>query len=106
MKKLLVVFLVLIVFGIQGCKTLSYDPGAEWFKIGRASLDVEAYKDAVTAFDRAIDINPQYAEAYYYRGLAIGSRGNDEQAIHDIKIAARLDYELAKEFLKKRRIEW
>jgi tetratricopeptide (TPR) repeat protein len=106
MKKTLLVFFVLILFGMQGCKTLSYDTGAEWFKIGKASLDSESYKDAVTAFDRAIDMNPQYAEAYYYRGLAYGSRGNDEQAVNDIKIAARLDYPLAQEFLRKRKIEW
>ncbi len=40
----------------------------------------------------------KYAEPYYYRGLASGSTGNDEQAIHDIKIATRLDYQLAQEF--------
>jgi tetratricopeptide (TPR) repeat protein len=105
-KKQLIIFFILILFGMQGCKTLSYDTGAEWFKIGKASLDSEGYKDAVVAFDKAIDHNPQYAEAYYYRGLAHGSRGNDEQAVNDIKIAARLDFKLAQEFLKKRRIEW
>jgi len=106
MKKPLVIFFIVIMLGMQGCKTLSYDTSAEWFKIGKASLDSEGYKDAVTAFSRAIDVNPQYAEAYYYRGLAYGSRGNDEQAVNDMKVAARLDFKLAQEFLKKKKIEW
>ena len=85
---------------------MKYNESIEWFKIGKSSFDVGIHKDAIVAFNNAIGANPQNADAYYYRGLAHGIVGNDDQAIIDVKVAARLDCKAAQEFLRRKRIEW
>jgi tetratricopeptide (TPR) repeat protein len=105
-KKLSIIFFILFLSGTQACVTGSRNDSAEWFKIGTASLKSGFYNEAATAFDNAIDLNPQYAEAYYQKGLVYGFTGDDDQAIANMKIAARLDFKLAQDFLRKRRIEW
>jgi serine/threonine protein kinase/Tfp pilus assembly protein PilF len=42
-------------------------------------------------FQRAIALNPSYAEAHYYYGLALRNMGRLEEAIAEIKRAAELD---------------
>ena len=109
MKKLGIIFFILFLLCTQACVTRSsilYNESMEWFKIGKSSLDAEVYKEAIAAFDNAIDANPQYAEAYYYRGIAYGFRGNDDQAIIDMKVAARLEFKAAQDYLRKKKVEW
>jgi tetratricopeptide (TPR) repeat protein len=52
-------------------------------------------------FDFAIKVKPDYAEAYYYRGLISLEKGNKDQAQADFRQAITLkpDYELAKKEL-------
>jgi Flp pilus assembly protein TadD len=42
-------------------------------------------------FQRAIALNPSYAEAHYYYGIALRNMGRLEEAIAEIKRAAELD---------------
>jgi tetratricopeptide (TPR) repeat protein len=109
MKKNFIIFFILLLLSTQACVTGSaklYNESMEWFKIGKSSLDAGVYKDAIAAFDNAIEDNPQYADAYYYRGLAYGSMGNDDKAIIDMKVAARLNFKTAQDYLRKKRVEW
>ena len=105
-NKLFIILFILFLFGTQACVTSSKKDSLEWFKIGTASLKSGSYNEAATALDNAIDLDPQYAEAYYQRGLVYGFTGDDDEAIDKIKIAARLDFKLAQDFLRKKRIEW
>jgi tetratricopeptide (TPR) repeat protein len=61
---------------------------------------------AFTDFDRAIELNPKYAEAYYNRGLAYGHLGDHLQAIKDLKTAAKLGYTPAQDYLNSKGISW
>ena len=109
MKKLSIIFFILLLLCAQACVTgpeRLYNESIEWFKIGKSSLDAGVYTEAIAAFSNAIENNPQYADAYYYRGIAYGFRGNDDQAIIDMKVAARLDFKAAQDYLRKKRIEW
>ncbi|NJL42609.1 MAG: tetratricopeptide repeat protein [Pseudanabaena sp. SU_2_4] len=45
--------------------------------------------------DRAIDLNPNYADAYYNRGKARTALGNPKGAIADYDRALRLNPKLA-----------
>jgi tetratricopeptide (TPR) repeat protein len=53
------------------------------------------YAQAISDFDRAIEINPKYADAYNGRGVAYGERGNYRQAISDFDRTIEIDPEYA-----------
>lgn len=56
------------------------------------NLGIEkSYPKAIEAFTRAIDLNPIYAEAFLYRGLAKVEINEIESAIKDFTIAIELD---------------
>lgn len=58
-----------------------YERGMEKARKGK-------YKEAIADFLRAILINPNYAEAYKYRGLAYSKLEDSQKAIEDFKNAA------------------
>ena len=64
----------------------------------RGSLAYERgdYKDAITDYDIAIDKDPNYAEAYYLRGLTRKSLEQREESIVDFDDALRLNPEHTK----------
>jgi tetratricopeptide (TPR) repeat protein len=53
------------------------------------------YDQAIANYTRAIEINPNYAKAYFYRGLAYQDKGDYDRAIADytkaIEINPKLD---------------
>ena len=63
-------------------------------------------RQAIGNYDKALKIDPNYAEAYYNRGHAYANLGNDKQALEDWKTAARLGYISAQNRLKSRGIGW
>jgi Flp pilus assembly protein TadD len=73
---------------------------------GMAYANLGKYFQAIADFDRTIEISPRFWGAYNNRGAAYGSLGNREHAIDDIRTAARLGHEGAKNFLRSRGIGW
>ena len=63
----------------------------------------ENYKQAISHFDDAIRMNPEYAEAYYHRGLAEERLGDKSSALRDYKLALNIypSFELAKAGMKR-----
>ena len=59
---------------------------------GFSAYERKDYKDAIADYDIAIGKNSKYAEAYYLRGLAQKSLGQQEEAIVDFDKAIRLNY--------------
>ena len=47
--------------------------------------------EAIQDYDEAIRLNPNYADAYYNRGLAYGAKGDQDRAIQDLNEAIRLN---------------
>ncbi|MFM7901711.1 MAG: tetratricopeptide repeat protein [Bacteroidota bacterium] len=64
---------------------------------------LKVYAEAVKHFTRAIDLDPQYAEAYLNRGLCYESMGNINAAKKDFETALvnRPDYMLAQQGIKR-----
>ncbi|MEK7518207.1 MAG: tetratricopeptide repeat protein, partial [Patescibacteria group bacterium] len=63
------------------------------------------YQEAIACFDRAIEIDPRYADAWYMKGLALGPLGKYQEAIEAfenvIKFAPSHDRaQNAKEFIQ------
>jgi tetratricopeptide (TPR) repeat protein len=49
------------------------------------------YDEAISDYNKALEINPQYALAYYNRGLAYDSKGQYDQAISDFNKALEIN---------------
>lgn len=66
---------------------------------GRLTLLIYEWNDVLADYDRAIDIAPEYAPAYYWRALLFYTQGPREQALQDFEsyIALAPDGEFAKE---------
>jgi curved DNA-binding protein CbpA len=70
-----------------------YDNGVENVQLGR-------YEDAVADFTQAIKINPQYIEAYKYRGLVCSQLGYEYRATADLTKAAKLERQYRGKYTK------
>ncbi len=51
------------------------------------------YKQAITVYSEALRLNPEYAQAYMYRGSAYSKANQKQQAIADLRTAAKLFFE-------------
>lgn len=60
-----------------------FHQGVEHYRLGD-------FQGAVEEFNRAIQINPNYADAYNKRSSAYASLGNYQKAIEDLQIATNL----------------
>jgi tetratricopeptide (TPR) repeat protein len=56
---------------------------------------------AISDYDRTIEINPKYVEAYANRGIAYGKLGNQMQAISDFDRAIEINPELALAYINR-----
>jgi tetratricopeptide (TPR) repeat protein len=51
------------------------------------------YKQAIAVYSEALRLNPEYAQAYMYRGSAYSKANQKQQAIADLRTAAKLFFE-------------
>ncbi len=81
---------------IQGFISDQYNhPAAKIaFYEGNANVTLEKYEEAIEDYTRAIDLNPQYAEAYNNRGIANRHLVKFEEAIEDYNKAIKLNPQL------------
>jgi tetratricopeptide (TPR) repeat protein len=68
---------------------------------GLAKYDLGNRKEAIADYDRAIDINPKYAEAYNNRGNAKDDLGNRKEAIADYDRAIAIDPKFAEAYYNR-----
>ena len=66
-----------------------------WFSMGFLFGEQGEWKEAIVAFDKALQLNPSLAIAFYNRGVAKGSLGQHEAAILDYNEAICLDPDYA-----------
>ncbi len=76
-------------------KTIRDLNAVEWFERGYAAGISGNANDAVDAYSKAIEVNPQYVEAYNNRGNIYASLGNHNQAIKDFNKTIELDPQYA-----------
>ena len=62
---------------------------------GTEQMMVKKYKEAIVFFRRAIDLNPDFAEAYYNLGIAYEELGQHEDSVETLKKAIQLTPENA-----------
>jgi len=55
--------------------------GQEWFKYGNINYDKGNYNESIENYERAIEENPRFADAWYNKGTALCRLGMYEEAI-------------------------
>jgi tetratricopeptide (TPR) repeat protein len=65
----------------------------DWLNYGNQLWRVARNEEAVSAFERAIALKPDYYEAYYGRGLAFGAQNKYQEAFDSFKKATEIDPE-------------
>lgn len=73
-----------------------------FFKLSRLELNTDVAYNAVKDFDRAIKLNPKYADAYFNRAVAVSYVGRHSRACMDYIKAKEIDPKMnIEEGLKK-----
>jgi tetratricopeptide (TPR) repeat protein len=67
---------------------------------------LKKYDKAIDYCQKAIDISPKHAEAYYFMGNAYYGLGDTKQAVSYYQKAARLNQDDAQEWLEKKGYSW
>jgi tetratricopeptide (TPR) repeat protein len=73
-----------------------------WFysKMGLAYLQKKEFEQAISLFNKSLEINPRYAEAYISRGRAYYFKGEYDKFAEDIKRAQDLGHNIPPGFLE------
>jgi len=90
MKKLMLIISLLIIPAIAIAQTAE-----EYFEKGNAKIDKTDYRGAIQDYNKAIELNPNHANAYFARGLAKRKLGDYRGAIQDFDKTIELDSDLA-----------
>jgi tetratricopeptide (TPR) repeat protein len=86
MKPLLMTISVMLISAI------SYGQSAfEYFSIGLVKYNLNDFEKAIADFDKALEANPEYSEAFNLRGASKFNLGDHEGAIEDYSKAIELD---------------
>jgi Flp pilus assembly protein TadD len=73
----------------------------DWFNKGIALEDLGKYDEAIQAFDKALELDPQNAEAWSEKGYALGELGKYDEAIQALDKAIELDPQNAEAWSEK-----
>jgi len=91
MRKIIIsIFLVLTFL----CSSVMSETAADWYKKADALRDGNRYADpekAIKYFSNAIKLKPDWADAYYSRGIVYASLGQYQRAIENYNVAIRLN---------------
>jgi len=79
-SKIQIVVTILLFLLISGSLVLA-ESVEEWYKQGLWVIRPEEYEEAIMCYDKALDINPKYANAWYNKGLALYKQKKYEKAI-------------------------
>jgi len=88
------------------CNEIDPEFSAAYFRRGRALASLNKSQDALKDFDKAIKLDPTFSRPYLSRGYTLLKLGQTEQALEDFKKAASLGDNDAKNYLKKKGMQW
>ena len=67
-----------------------------WYELGQAKLSQKKYDEAVGMFEKALELNPEVAQSYWFLGISYAKTGELEEAIKYIEQAAEKGYDYKK----------
>ncbi len=71
--------------------SLSIQPSDGYFKLGIIHHDAKNFDKAIQCYEKAIEINPKFAEAYHHLGVDYSDKGDFNNAYESIKKAIMLE---------------
>lgn len=77
--------------GLEDVAPLEALNATEWYHEGENLYAQGKYEEAINAFDKAIEFDPKYIDAYYWKGLALNDLGRFEEALKAYDKATMLD---------------
>ena len=86
MKRTFWLLTAMVLLLAAGCDTKQTD-----LNRGNAYFEKGQYDQAISAYNKALEINPRFALAYYSRGLAYARMGQYDQAISNYNKALELN---------------
>src|SRR5437660_796308 len=96
-KHLLILVFLFAVWPVQGQTPTT---AADYFNRGIHRQDLGDLDGAIADYTKAIEIDPRDAQAYENLGLALLTKGKDQEAEQDFKKAIELDATLKPEIEK------
>jgi tetratricopeptide (TPR) repeat protein len=77
-----------------------------YYNRGNAYVELGNYQQAINDYNNTIELNPKYEKAYYNRGIAYFNIDNRRLGIENAKMAARLGFKEAQDYLRSKGIDW
>ncbi|MCB4792660.1 MAG: tetratricopeptide repeat protein [Elusimicrobia bacterium] len=65
----------------------------QWFCKGKDAYNLRLYDKAIEYYQEALNLDPEYADAYYSTGCAYDSKGNTDKAIESCEKTVGIDRE-------------
>lgn len=70
---------------------LSSKTKEQWLREGITYYNAKGYEESLTACEKALQLDPRYAQAYYGKGLALSKLERYEEALLAYERAIQLD---------------
>jgi len=90
-----IIIITAIVLVIVLYFAFNFARGVSYYNRGTVYMNEEEYDQAILCFDKAIKINPRFAEAYCNRATTYKNKGEYDKAISDYTRAIEIDPEFA-----------
>jgi tetratricopeptide (TPR) repeat protein len=81
---------MVMVAGVLGCSP-GLDAKGTFFVKGQELLNSKDYDAAIEQFNKVIEIDEKYVQAYYFRGSCYSALKKNDEAIKDFSKAIELD---------------
>ena len=80
-----------ILFSCASNHRMQSKQAEDYFNLGTEHLQQGKYDQAISVFNKALELNPRYVEAYLNRGIAYRNKGQHDQAVSDYDKALQID---------------
>lgn len=96
-KSVLLVLAVTAIFSLisAGCKTAEppnlSEQALPWYNEGITLVKLSQYNEAIKSFNKAIEIYPQYADAWYEKARCYSIKGEKANAFQSLNRAVTFD---------------
>lgn len=85
----------IVVLALAGYFVFGFVRGISYYNRGSAHIAKNEYDQAIACFDKAIEIEPSFAQAYCNRGTAYYEKGQYDRAISDFDKAIEIESNFA-----------